>query len=76
MRGYVCVPQWYYNAKTWSDLTKDNKTGDAATIDKLFGKLQPKISKKRVKPSIGEIVFRIENNNDLTLISAKYDSSG
>jgi hypothetical protein len=76
MRGYVCVPQWYYNAKTLDDLIKDNKTGDAASIDKLFGKLQPKLLKKKVSPIIGEILFRVEDNNDLTFISAKYDSSG
>lgn len=75
MRGYVCVPQWYYNAKTWNDLIKDNKTGDAATIDKLFGKLQPKILKKKINPITGEILFRVEDNDDLTFISAKYDSS-
>lgn len=77
MKGYVVVPQFYNYATTWKELLYGERKGDALAYESVVHAL----GSLTVHPTIphcpfGCIVFRIEEDDRLSLVLHHYDSSG
>jgi hypothetical protein len=79
MRGFVVVDQWHSMAETWAELSQpDHHRGDAAQIDRIWDFRAPKILDRdpgRSALQIGEVVLRIEDDDRLTVVHSRYDTS-
>ena len=77
MKGYVEALQWYSRCKTLDELCDPSQhTGDAAAITQILGPMDYPIRADLWSPAIGSVIFRVEDDDTLTLVRANYDSSG
>ena len=77
MKGFVQVLQWYASCKNIEELNDVNQhKGDAKSIDQLLGFKAPELMQEVPKhiPK-GYAILKVEDNGELSLAGANWDSS-
>ena len=78
MPKFLVLGQWYLRLTHLFQVEapKDETLGDAAAIDTILGRPKVNLLDTKPKPSIGEIVFQVEDDGSMKVVAHNYDTSG